>query len=100
MTSNSDAAVKRYVERMAKIYGEIAALTDDVKEIGIEAKAEGHNPEMLKRWAKAIATDRQGELAAKTVLQGTIGELVAPEAFDKLANPDEEEAPTAGAARH
>ena len=95
--SNSKAAVTSYVKRMTNVYNEIIGLTADLKEIGDAAKGEGFDPAMLKRWARAIAADKQSELAAKAMMLTAIGEIVEPTLFDKLPEPDVPASAQAGA---
>lgn len=96
--NNSHAAVKSYVKRMASVYSEIVDLTADLKVIADEAKGDGFDSAMLKRWARAIATEKAQELAAKAMMLTTIGEIVEPSLFDKL--PPEEPTHTGTGATH
>lgn len=86
--SNSKTAVKSYVKRMTSVYEEIASLTADLKEIATAAKNDGFDASLLKRWARAIVTEKTEKLAETAMMLQTIGEIVEPTLFDKLPDAD------------
>lgn len=81
---------KHFVERFRSIFADIAEMQADLKEIAKEAKSEGFDAALLKRWAKALADDKGGKLAFTLMEMTTIGQTVAPTLFDVLPEADDE----------
>ena len=53
---NSDGQLRAFIERIESVEGEIAALSEDRKEIYAEAKSGGYDPKIIR---KVIAIRKQ-----------------------------------------
>lgn len=65
---NSDAALRSFVERVENVEGEIAALSEDRKDIFGEAKAAGLNVKALKKVIAIRKKDQDKWLAEENAV--------------------------------
>lgn len=59
-------SVKRFVDEMVYLVGEIEAVNDSLKDLKQQAKDQGHNPALLLAVAKALAAGKGEELEDKS----------------------------------